>query len=147
MCSSGHLTIGRMWKHWRECRGDLPGCCLVLEGRSYEERLRELGLFSFERRRMRGNLIEVYKMMRGIDRVDVQRLFPRVDVAVTRGHNYKVHGRSYRRDVRGRFFTQRVVGVWNGPPAVIVESDTLGTFKRLLDKHMEYTRMMGSGIA
>jgi len=30
-------------------------------------------------------IIEVYKMMRGIDRVDVQRLFPRVDVAVTRG--------------------------------------------------------------
>jgi len=55
---------------------------------------------------MRGDLIVVYKMMRGIDRVDLQRLFPRLDVAVTRGHNYKVHGGRYRRDVRGRFFTQ-----------------------------------------
>ena len=45
------------------------------------------------------------------------------------------------------FFTQRVVGVWNGQPAVIVESDTLGTFKRLLDRHMEHTRMIVSGIA
>ena len=120
----------------------LPG----LEGRSYEERLRELGLFSLERRRLRGDLIEVYKMMKGIDRVNVQRLFPRVDGAVTRGHNYRIHGGRYRRDVRGRFFTQRVVGVWNGLPAVIVESDTLGTFKRLLDRHMEHTRMIGSGI-
>ena len=62
-------------------------------------------------------------------------------------YNYKVHGGRYRKDVRGRFFTQRVVGVWNGLPAVIVESDTLGTFKRLLDRHMEHTRMIGSGIA
>ena len=79
--------------------------------------------------------------------MDVQRLFPRVDVAVTRGHNYKVRGGRYRKDVRDRFFTQRVVVVWNGLPAVIVESDTLGTFKRLLDRHMEHTRMIGSWIA
>ena len=117
-----------------------------MEGRSYEERLRELGLFSLEWRRLRGDLIQVYKMMKGIDRVNVQRLFHRVDGAVTKGHNYRIHGGRYRKDVRGRFFTQRVVGVWNGLPAVIVESDTLGTFKQLLDRHMEHTRMIGSGI-
>jgi len=92
---------------------------------------------------MRGDLIEVYKMMRGIDRVDVQRLSPQVDVAITRGHNYKVHGGRYRKDVRGRFFTQENVVARN---AVGVESDTLGTFKRLLDRHMECTRMIGSRL-
>ena len=44
--------------------------------------------------------------------MDIQRLFPQLDVAVTRGHNYRVHGGRYRKDVQGRFFTQRVVGVW-----------------------------------
>jgi len=78
--------------------------------------------------------------------VDVQRLFPRVDVAVTRGHDFKIHGGRYRRDVRGRFFTQRVVAAWNALPAVIVESDTLGTTTQLLDRHMECIRMIGSRL-
>jgi len=43
---------------------------LGLEGMPYEERLRELRFFSLERRWMRGDLIEVYKMMRSIDRLD-----------------------------------------------------------------------------
>jgi len=50
----------------------LPG----LQGVGFEKRLNKLGLFSLERRRLRGHLIEVYKIMRGIDRVDSQRLFP-----------------------------------------------------------------------
>jgi len=74
----------------------LPG----MEASSYEERLRELRLFSLERTRMRGDLIEVYKMVRGIDRVDSQILFPRVDVAITRGYNFKLSGERYRGDVK-----------------------------------------------
>ena len=36
--------------------------------------------------RLRGDLIEVYKIMRGMDRVDSQKLFPRVEESITRGH-------------------------------------------------------------
>ena len=50
-----------------------------MEGVSYEEKLEKLGLFSLERRRLRGDLIEVYEIMRGMDRVDSQKLFPRVE--------------------------------------------------------------------
>ena len=41
-----------------------------MESISYEVRLNKLGLFSLERQRLKGDLIEVYKMMRGIDRVN-----------------------------------------------------------------------------
>jgi len=45
-------------------------------------------------------------------------------------------------DVRGRFITQGVVGAWNALPMEVVESESLGTFKRLLDRYMDYGRMM-----
>eukprot|EP00061_Rhincodon_typus_P016646 g44972.t1 len=50
-----------------------------LEGLSYRQRLDRLGLFSLERQRLRGGLIEVYKIMRGMDMVHSQGLFPRVE--------------------------------------------------------------------
>ena len=60
----------------------LPG----VEGLSYEVRLSKLGLFSLERRRLRGDQIEVYKIMKGIDRVNSWKLFPRSEMTNTRGH-------------------------------------------------------------
>ena len=77
-----------------------------LDGLSYKERLDRLGLFSLVRRRLRGDLIEVYKIMRGIDKVDSQYLFPKVGESKTRGHRFKVRGERYKR-VRGAIFSHR----------------------------------------
>eukprot|EP00061_Rhincodon_typus_P010461 g34775.t1 len=44
-----------------------------MEGLSYKARLDRLGLFSLERRRLRGDLIEVYKIMRGIPRDNYEK--------------------------------------------------------------------------
>ena len=62
------------------------------------------GLFSLERRRLKGDLVEVYKIMRDIDRVDRQRLFPRVEVSITRGHRFKARGGTFKKDVKKKVF-------------------------------------------
>ena len=50
----------------------LPG----MEYLSYKEGLDRLGLFSLEQRSLRGDMIEVYKIMKGMDRVDRKPLSP-----------------------------------------------------------------------
>ena len=42
---------------------------------SYEERLKRLGMFSLRRRRLRRDMIEVFKMIHGIDQVNLGKLF------------------------------------------------------------------------
>ena len=106
----------------------LPG----LEKLSYRERLNRLGFYSLEHRRMRGDLIEVYKIMMGIDRVNASRLFPlRPGEKKTRGHGLRVKGEKLKGTLgRGSFFTQRVVGVWNELPDEVVNAGSFLTLKK-----------------
>ena len=63
---------------------------LELRGLAYEERLTRLGLYSLEFRRMRGDLIETYKIMKGIDKIEAGKLFPLAHETRTRGHCLKI---------------------------------------------------------
>ena len=103
---------------------------------SYKERLDRLGFLSLERRRLRGDLVEVYKIMRGTDQLDSQYLFPKVGESKTRGPRFKVRGERYKSVQRGNSFTQRVVNVWNKLPEVVVEAGTILSFKKHLDSYM-----------
>ena len=57
---------------------------------SYVERLLRLGLYPLEFRRRRGNLIETVNVLRGIDKVSVESMFPRVDKSRIMGHCLKI---------------------------------------------------------
>eukprot|EP00061_Rhincodon_typus_P016413 g44615.t1 len=58
-------------------------------GLSYTDRVDRLGLFSLECRRLRGDLIEVYKIMRGMDEVNSKGLVARMVEFKTKGHIFK----------------------------------------------------------
>lgn len=105
----------------------------------YEQRLQRLNLPSLENRRLRGDLIEAFKYIRGYYAVD-NKLFELSNVGITRGHQYKVKHHYSRLDVRKHFFTNRVANTWNKLPADIVSADSINTFKNRLDRHWKTSK-------
>ena len=57
---------------------------------SFKEWLKETGLYTRERKRLRGDMIEMFKIMKGVDKISAEELFSRVDSERTRGHSRRV---------------------------------------------------------
>jgi len=104
-----------------------------LEDLSYEDRLRESGLFSLEMRRLRGDLIAAFHCLKGAYRKDGEGLFTRLCSDRTRGNGCKLKGDRFRLDIRKKFFTMRVVKHWNRLPREAVDAPSLAVFKARLD--------------
>ncbi|GAB0186583.1 hypothetical protein GRJ2_001123600 [Grus japonensis] len=102
-----------------------------LEHLSYEDRLRELGLFSLEK--ALGRSYRSLPVPEGAYRKAGEGLFTRACSDRTRGNRFKLKEGRFRLDIRKKFFTVRVVRHWNRLPRETVDTPSLEVFKARLD--------------
>ena len=96
---------------------------------SYEDRLRELGLFSVEKRRLRGDLISPFQYLKGAYRKAGEGLFSRLYNDKTRGNGFRLQECTFRLDISNIFFTMRVVRHCKRLPREVVAAPSLEMFK------------------
>jgi len=100
-----------------------------LEHLSYEDRLRELGLFSLGKRILWGDLTAAFQYLKGAYRKDGEGLFTRMCSDRTRGNDSKLKEGRFRLDIRKKFFTMMMVKHWNRLPREVVAAPSLEVFK------------------
>lgn len=108
-------------------------------GLSYEERLKKLNITTMETRRIRADLIQVFKIVKGLDKVE-QKSFFTINMNSLRGSNVKFYKTRFRTDIGKYLFKNRVVTEWNKLTDDIISSTCVNSFKQKLDRHLKICR-------
>ena len=97
--------------------------------------MKELGMFSLEKRRLRGDMISLFKYLKGCHTEEGQDLFSIVPECRTCNSGSKLKKDRFWLNIRKNFLTVRAVRQWNQLPRELVSAPTLEAFKKNLDKH------------
>ena len=102
----------------------------------YKDKLKKLDLFTLEKRRLRGDLIEMYKIITQSSELDFDKYFKYCQSGL-RGNGLKLENCSVK-SVYNRFFFSRVVKPWNALKQETVSCDSLVKFKKCLDNELRH---------
>ena len=106
----------------------------------YEERLKQLHLYSLYCRRQRGDLIETFKILKNFLNVDSSNFFTLSSTTFTRGHDFKLFKSRSKLLVRSNFFTNRIINQWNSLPPSVINAPSISVFKNRLDQYWTQLR-------
>ena len=107
-----------------------------LQNLSYKERLEKLNLPTLKYRRLRGDIIEIYKHVHVYEAAIVASSFQR-RCRPSRKHDHQIHEPVAKDGIRGvqaNSFHYRIPTIWNNLPRTVVEAQTLDKFKNRIDK-------------
>ena len=123
--------INRLEKVQRRATKIIP----TLADLPYADRLKELNLPTLSYRRLRGDMIQLYKILNGMNDMKTCDLFEMKDYHLDlRGHNQRIQKPRARLDIRKSSFTHRVVDKWNSLPMSAVNAPSVNSFKNQFDK-------------
>ena len=107
----------------------------ALHDKPYQERLRTLDLPTLKFRRLRGDMIETYKVLSGIYDTSVSPEIPTISEYATRGNSLKIANRRCHYNLRKYSFSKRITNVLNSLPFSVVTAPSVNSCKNRLDKH------------
>ena len=105
----------------------LPG----LHNVPYPTRLEILSLDSLEVRRIRADLVLLFKIVRGLVDVDMLDLIS-FNSSSTRGHHLKLNVQYSRINCHKYYFIHRTIPIWNALPSAVITHDSISSFKKAL---------------
>ena len=106
----------------------------------YSERLKKLGLTTLRFRRLRGDIIEMYKHFHSYDKNAATGPSFSTTERPSRRHKYQLREplRERIRGVKENSFYGRAIKLWNDLPRDIAEAENVNQFKNALDKHLKH---------
>jgi len=100
----------------------------------YVDRLKKLKLPTLKYRRIRGDIIELYKIINNFYDSETTIELTYAPYACTRGNRFKLFSQHSRYELRKHFFINRVTNIWNSLPNKVTSAPNLNAFKNQLDK-------------